>query len=124
MAAFSPESFQSAMKKPIGGAPAAAPKPAPALDLDSLMGEPGGEEMEGEGPEHEGGESSLEEALEKAGFNASPDQISKIKEILGAAGGAVPMMGMGMGGEEPPPAPAAPPTPSKPKSRLGAMLGK
>jgi len=119
--AFSPDTFKKAMGAPMG-APAGAPPAGGGMDLESLMGAPGGENMPGdlEGPGGEGTETSLEAALEQANIQASPDQLSKIKDILGMSGGLVPEAGadLGMEGELPPP-----PAPEKPTSKLGKMFG-
>lgn len=117
--AFGANAFKSAMGSPMGGStpPAGAPK-KPGLDLEGLMAPPGGPGEIGEPGDseaEEGSETSLEAALEQAGIQADPDQINKIKEILGIAGGAVPGMGEEEGGLPPPPA--------APTSKLGKMFG-
>lgn len=124
---ISPDAFSSALKKPIGGAPAPASKPAAGLDLDSLMGAPGGEdsEMDKEAPGGEQGETDLMQALEKAGYSPTEQQISQIKNILGDVGAMIPEAGMPMGGEMGSEDQAlTAPAPSKPTSKLGKMLGK
>lgn len=124
--AFGADTFKKAMGGPLGGAPkppmGGAPGAAPGgMDLEGIMGAPKGIEDTGadiEGPAGEAGETSLEQALEQAGIQADPDQINKIKGILGLGGGAIPALGgddMDLG---------APPTPEKPISKLGRMFGK
>ncbi len=124
--AFSPSAFKGAMGGPMGGTPpppmGGAPKPG--LDMESLMGEPGGEMGEpGDSMAEEGSETSLEAALETAGIQASPDQLNQIKEILGLAGGAIPSMS---GDETEPGGLGAPEVGGAPKfnSKLGKMFGK
>jgi hypothetical protein len=127
--AINANAFKSAMGSPMGGGtPPPGGKPAGGLDLESLMGNPPGRAGEigemGDSEAEEGSESSLETALESAGFTATPEQINSIKEILGAGGGAIPGMGedMGMGGEVPPP--PASPVAKGPTSKIGKLFGK
>ena len=112
--AFGANAFKGAM-----GAPPPPPpmgdKPAGGLDMEALMGAPGGENGPDdlEGPGGEGGETSLQQALEQAGYQVDPDKLNQIKAILGDAGGAIPEMGGDMGedtglGAPPPPAPDEP----------------
>jgi hypothetical protein len=98
----------------MGGAP------KPDLDIEGLMGEPGGEMGEpGDSMAEEGSETSLEAALESAGYTVSPDVLNKIKALLGDAGAMSPAVPgeEDLGGESIPPPPAAP------TSKLGKMFG-
>ena len=118
----------------MGGSPGMPSKPAPGLDIEGLMSEPGkpGEMGEpGDSMAEEGSETSLEAALESANIQATPEQLNKIKEILGIAGGAIPSMAgapgeedMDLGGESVPPMGGAPAGAPKFNSKLGKMFGK
>lgn len=126
--AFNSSAFQSAMGKPMGGStpPPMGGAPKPGLDMDALMGPPGGGMGEDEAGDIEGemgeaGETDLQQALERAGYQVSPDKLNQIKAILGDAGGMLPEMGEEDEGSElgapPPPAPGA-------TSKIGKMFGK
>ena len=115
--AFSPDTFKKAIGSPMTPPPTNGA--GSDMDLEALMGAPGGENgpMDKEGPGGEGSETALQQALEMAGFQASPEQLNQIKGILGVAGGLGPMAGaeedLGL-----PPPPAA----NKPTSKLGKMF--
>lgn len=128
--AFSPDSFKKAIGKPMGAPPAPGGKPGgDMMDMDSLMGAPPGgmgEDEPGdiEGAGGEAGENSLQQALESAGYQPSPDVLNQIKALLGDAGGNLPDTtgGEDMGGNlgMPPPPPAA----KGPTSKIGKLFGK
>ena len=129
--AFSPDTFKKAAGGPLGVPPPPAGKPAGGgLDMEALMGAPGGEDQAGdiEGPGGEMGETSLQQALESAGSQVDPDKLNQIKAILGDAGGALPDLGgeEEMGEEEGglPPMSGAPTGAPKFNSKLGKMFGK
>jgi hypothetical protein len=121
--AFGANAFKGAM----GAPPPPEPMGKPAgggLDIEALMGAPGGENgpEDIEGPGGEAGETSLQQALEQAGYQVDTDKLNQIKAILGDAGAAVPEMGGDMGedtglGAPPPPAPKA-------TSKIGKLFGK
>lgn len=126
--AFSADSFKKAMGSPIK--PAGGSMGAPAggeMDMESLMKAPGsmppggpGEIGEpGDSAAEEGSESSLESALESAGIQATPEQLSEIKNILGISGGMSPMAG-----SESEDVGAAPSSKPAFSSKLDKMFGK
>ena len=121
--AFSPEAFKKSMGPgtPPPGGPAGSPPPMGGMDdMEGLMSAPPGISPDGDmDAKPESSEGSLEQALEGAGFQATPEQISEIKQILGVAGGMEPALGAESEGGLPPP-PEAP----KPTNKISKLFGK
>jgi hypothetical protein len=117
--AMNPDIFGKAMGKPMGGA--TPPPPPGGSSMDDIFGEAA---QEGESPDTEMAEKSIDPEIMSALTNATPEQLDQVKEALGLSGGMRPEGGMGLdeGGEGEAgalPPPAAP----KPTSKLAKMFG-